>query len=201
MGGEAAMQSEFGKDLNIAQRQAATHGVDPESHERCGPLLIIAGAGTGKTSTLAHRVAYLLMNRVPPERIALMTFSRRAAREMLQRAEYIATQTLAGTRLGGVVAASIRQLWSGTFHAIGNRLLREYAGSLGLDVNFSVLDRGDSADLVDIVRHDLGFARKAKRFPRKDTCLSIYSHRVNTGIRSPSPSTHRSPGAPSGRMS
>jgi DNA helicase-2/ATP-dependent DNA helicase PcrA len=185
---DAATQSAFGKGLNPAQLRAATFGIEPGTNEGtdqgegrlCGPLLIIAGAGTGKTNTLAHRVAYLLMNRVPPQRIALMTFSRRAAYEMLHRAERIATQTLAGTRLSGVVGASARQLWSGTFHAIGNRLLREYAGALSLDANFSVLDRGDSADLIDIVRQDLGFARQAKRFPRKDTCLAIYSHRVNT---------------------
>jgi DNA helicase-2/ATP-dependent DNA helicase PcrA len=175
---ESSAESAFGASLNAAQRQAATYGVDGSG--RCGPLLVIAGAGTGKTNTLAHRVAYLLTRRVPPQRIALMTFSRRAAQEMLHRAERIAAQSLAGTRMGSLVTASTRQLWSGTFHALGNRLLREYAGSLGLDANFSVLDRGDSADLIDIVRHDLGLAGKAKRFPRKDTCLSIYSHRVNT---------------------
>jgi DNA helicase-2/ATP-dependent DNA helicase PcrA len=175
---EAELESRFGEGLNAAQRQAATYGIESET---CPPLLIIAGAGTGKTNTLAHRVAYLLMQRVPPERIALMTFSRRAAREMLRRAEMIAAKTLADSRLADVINASTRQLWSGTFHAIGNRLLREYSGSLGLDANFSVMDRGDSGDLIDIVRHDLGLAQKAKRFPRKDTCLSIYSHRVNTG--------------------
>jgi DNA helicase-2/ATP-dependent DNA helicase PcrA len=188
MASDSATQSAFGKGLNPAQLRAASFGIEPGINEGIdqregrvsGPLLIIAGAGTGKTNTLAHRVAYLLMNRVPPQRIALMTFSRRAAYEMLHRAERIATQTLAGTRLSGVVGASARQLWSGTFHAIGNRLLREYASALSLDANFSVLDRGDSADLIDIVRQDLGFARQAKRFPRKDTCLAIYSHRVNT---------------------
>ena len=72
------------------------------------------------------------------------------------------------------------QPWSGTFHAIGARLLREYATALGIDVNFSVLDRGDSADLMDLQRQELGLSRKEKRFPRKDTCLAIYSHRVNT---------------------
>ncbi len=175
-----AAPTDFGPELNPAQRQAATFGFDDGNGGGGGPLLIIAGAGTGKTNTLAHRVAYLMTRGVPAERIALMTFSRRAAREMLHRAERIATRTLPDTRVGGVLAASTRRLWSGTFHAIGNRLLREYAGSLGLDVNFSVLDRGDSADLIDVVRHDLGFATSAKRFPRKDTCLSIYSLRVNT---------------------
>jgi DNA helicase-2/ATP-dependent DNA helicase PcrA len=178
----ATQVAEFGGDLNAAQRKAATYGVVDRARggHPAGPLLIIAGAGTGKTNTLAHRVAYLLMRRVSPERIALMTFSRRAAREMLARAELIASQTLANSKLANVAAASTRQLWSGTFHAIGNRLLREYAPSLGLDDNFSIMDRGDSADLMDIVRNDLELAKKAKRFPRKDTCLSIYSRRVNT---------------------
>tara|TARA_A100001037_G_scaffold306477_1_gene351837 strand:- start:41406 stop:43523 length:2118 start_codon:yes stop_codon:yes gene_type:complete len=177
---EKTAEKEFGGTLNLAQRRAATYGIEPGAGSDSSPLLVIAGAGTGKTNTLAHRVAYLLTHKVPAERIALMTFSRRAAQEMLQRAERIAAQTLAETPLGKVIAASTRQLWSGTFHAIGNRLLREYAGSLGLHANFSVLDRGDSADLIDVVRHDLGFASKGKRFPRKDTCLGIYSHRVNT---------------------
>ncbi|MGI9324089.1 MAG: ATP-dependent helicase [Pseudomonadales bacterium] len=170
----------FGKELNAGQRAGATYGVEAEPSQGCGPLLIIAGAGTGKTNTLAHRVAYLLLNGVRAERIALMTFSRRAAAEMLHRAERIASANLAGGTTAGVVGASVRQLWSGTFHALGNRLLREYAHTLGLDVNFSVLDRGDSADLIDVVRQDLDLARKAKRFPRKDTCLGIYSHCVNT---------------------
>src|SRR6185436_4179869 len=74
-----------------------------------------------------------------------------------------------------------RLLWSGTYHSIGNRLLREYAQVVGLEPSFSVLDRGDSADLLDFLRQELGLARKEKRFPRKDTCLAIYSHRVNTG--------------------
>lgn len=175
---KVALGMEFGKALNPAQRQAATYGAVDDAG---GPLLVIAGAGTGKTNTLAHRVACLLTNNVRPERILLMTFSRRAAHEMLARAERIATETLAGTTLTKTIAASTRQMWSGTFHAIGNRLLREYAPSLGLDANFSILDRGDAADLIDMVRNDHGLARKAKRFPRKDTCLSIYSRRVNTG--------------------
>jgi len=175
---DAALGMEFGKALNPAQRQAAIYGAEDVAG---GPLLVIAGAGTGKTNTLAHRVAYLLTNNVRPERILLMTFSRRAAQELLARAQRIATETVAGTKRAKTVAASTRQMWSGTFHAIGNRLLREFAASLGLDSNFSILDRGDAADLIDMARNDLGLAKKAKRFPRKDTCLSIYSRRVNTG--------------------
>ncbi len=172
--------STFGKELNGAQLQAATFGT---SHPgtAAGPLLIIAGAGTGKTNTLAHRVAFLLLQRVAPERIALLTFTRRAAQEMLQRAERIAREALRESpRSATFHPNATRMLWSGTFHSIGNRLLREYAHVLGLDPSFSVIDRGDAADLIDLKRHELGYSKLAKRFPRKDTCLAIYSHRVNT---------------------
>ena len=173
----------FGHRLNAAQLRAATYGTAGRNAVAAGPLLIIAGAGTGKTNTLAHRVAHLLLNRVSPERIALLTFTRRAAQEMLQRAERIAKEALRaapGTRHQAFHPNATRMLWSGTFHSIGNRLLREYARVLGLDPGFTVIDRGDAADLIDIKRQELGFAKQAKRFPRKDTCLAIYSHRVNT---------------------
>ena len=180
----------FGAGLNPPQWQAATFGVTESASDtfRSSPLLIIAGAGTGKTNTLAHRVAYLLLQKVRPERIALMTFSRRAALEMTQRAERITQSAILKApeefgltrRTASALASGIQHMWSGTFHALGNRLLREYAGSLGLDSNFSILDRGDSADLIDMVRNELDLSKKAKRFPRKDTCLSIYSLRVNT---------------------
>jgi DNA helicase-2/ATP-dependent DNA helicase PcrA len=168
----------FALGLNPAQLEAATFGI----RDHVGPpLLIIAGAGTGKTNTLAHRVAFLLMQRVPPERIALLTFTRRAAQEMLHRAERIAQQALRDSpRSSAFHPNATRAMWSGTFHSIGNRLLREYAHVLGLDSAFSVIDRGDSADLIDLKRQELGLAKQAKRFPRKDTCLAIYSHRVNT---------------------
>jgi len=156
---------EFPK-LNPRQREAATAG--------SAPLLILAGAGTGKTNTLAHRVVHLLMQGTPPERILLLTFTRRAALEMTRRAQRIAGETLKAVRLP----------WSGTFHSVANRLIRINAQRVGLDETFSVLDRGDAADLLDVARHELGFSKVdgdgAKRFPRKDTCLAIYSHRVNT---------------------
>jgi DNA helicase-2/ATP-dependent DNA helicase PcrA len=175
----------FGSGLNPAQLQAATfgaRGTDSDVTNRAaGPLLIIAGAGTGKTNTLAHRVAFLLLQRVAPQRIALLTFTRRAAQEMLQRAERIAHAALRESpRSSAFHPNATRMLWSGTFHSIGNRLLREYAHVLGLDASFSVIDRGDSADLIDLKRHELGFTKLPKRFPRKDTCIAIYSHRVNT---------------------
>ena len=177
----------FGHGLNPAQLQAATFGSPGSVGDTrpvgfaAGPLLIIAGAGTGKTNTLAHRVAYLLLQGVAAERIALLTFTRRAAQELLARAERIARAALdAAPRSAAFHPNATRMLWSGTFHSIGNRLLREYAQVLGLDPAFSVVDRGDAADLIDLKRHELGLGKQAKRFPRKDTCLAIYSHRVNT---------------------
>jgi DNA helicase-2/ATP-dependent DNA helicase PcrA len=167
--------------LNAAQRKAVTVGEPlPEKGFRSGPLLIIAGAGTGKTSTLAHRVAHLILHRVDPARILLLTFSRRASIEMRRRANEIVKKALEDS-LGSKSQALMQRLtWAGTFHSIGNRLLRHYAPHLGLDPSFTVIDRGDSADLLDTLRQELGFAAKEQRFPRKDTCLAIYSYRVNT---------------------
>jgi DNA helicase II / ATP-dependent DNA helicase PcrA len=167
--------------LNAAQREAATHGeVAAGGGVRATPLLVIAGAGTGKTSTLAHRVAHLLIGGVAPERVLLLTFSRRAALEMTRRTQRVFADAMAAARSSSGPPASLRLPWSGTFHAIGNRLIRQYAHRLGLDPSFSVLDRADAADLMDVVRHRLGLSRTERRFPRKDTCLGIYSHRVNT---------------------
>ncbi|NJD31686.1 MAG: ATP-dependent helicase [Gammaproteobacteria bacterium] len=168
--------------LNSAQREAATYGdASQGSGVRASPLLVIAGAGTGKTSTLAHRVAHLLLNGVAPERLLLLTFTRRAALEMTRRAQRVVADTVARSHAGGASSlAALRLPWSGTFHAIGNRIIRQYATRVGLDPAFSVLDRADSADLMDVVRHRLGLSKTEKRFPRKDTCLGIYSHRVNT---------------------
>ena len=164
--------------LNPAQREAAQYGIGIETGGwRAGPLLIVAGAGTGKTNTLAHRVAWLVLAGVDPDRILLLTFTRRAAQEMTRRAQNIAD---AATRERKGSAHGRRLHWAGTYHSVGNRLLRHYARELGLDPSFSVLDRGDSADLLDVVRHEHGLSLKDKRFPRKDTCLAIYSHRVNT---------------------
>jgi DNA helicase-2/ATP-dependent DNA helicase PcrA len=168
--------------LNADQADAVMHGAPlPGGGVACGPLLVIAGAGTGKTNTLAHRVAHLLLQGVAPERILLLTFTRRAALEMTRRAQRVLAQALAARAQGpATVPENLRLSWSGTFHAIGNRLIREYAPRLGLDPGFNLLDRGDAADLFDVVRHRLGLSRTEKRFPRKDTCLAIYSHRINT---------------------
>jgi DNA helicase-2/ATP-dependent DNA helicase PcrA len=145
-------------DLNAEQRAAVEHGD--------GPLLVIAGAGSGKTKTLATRVAHLVANGADPSRILLLTFSRRAASEMIARV---------GKALGG----DVRIAWAGTFHAIGARLLRDLAPVIGLDGDFTIHDRADSADLMGMVRQELGVATSAKRFPMKGTCLAIYSRVVN----------------------
>src|SRR5262245_28333275 len=162
--------------LNSEQRRAVEYG-GPNCAD-AGPLLIIAGAGSGKTNTLAHRVAHLILNGTDPRRILLLTFTRRAAAEMTRRVERIAAQALgdkARTMTGGLT-------WSGTFHAIGARLLREYAPQIGLDQSFTIHDREDSADLMNLARHDLGFSKTEKRFPTKGTCLAIYSRTVNAEL-------------------
>ncbi len=163
--------------LNPAQRMAAEYGERQDGATfGSGPLLVIAGAGTGKTMTLAHRVAHLVIEGVSPERILLLTFTRRAAQEMTRRVENIvrsATRDSNPLPSGGLP-------WSGTFHSVANRLLRRFAHNLGLDPGFSVLDRGDSADVMDVVRHELKLSRTSRRFPKKNTCLAIYSRCVNT---------------------
>lgn len=153
--------------LNDAQRQAVEHGVKDGDTR---PLLIVAGAGSGKTNTLAHRVAHLIRHGADPARILLLTFSRRAAQEMERRAE---------TVLAGVQRGAVSLPWSDTFHAIGARLLREYAPRIGLDEAFTIHDRGDAEDLMGLVRHELGLDSTEQRFPKKGTCLSIYSRAVN----------------------
>src|SRR5437588_6283622 len=156
--------------LNPAQWRAVEHGIGLDADPR--PLLIIAGAGSGKTSTLAHRVAHIMVHGGDARRILLMTFSRRAAAAMTRRAERIVAVAL-GT--GSATALA----WSGTFHSIGARLLREHAEHIGLSPAFTIHDRGDSADLINLVRHELGFSKTKNRFPMKATCLAIYSRTVN----------------------
>ncbi|WP_018411565.1 ATP-dependent helicase [Methyloversatilis thermotolerans] len=160
--------------LNPKQRAAATAGIADGAPP--GPLLVIAGAGTGKTHTLAHRVAQLLRHGASPEQILLLTFSRRAADEMARRVQRIVAQS--GRSAATLAAAGFP--WAGTFHSVGARLLREYAGVIGLDPSFTIHDREDSADLMNLVRHERGLSAKARRFPLKGTCLAIYSAVVNT---------------------
>jgi DNA helicase II / ATP-dependent DNA helicase PcrA len=161
--------------LNDAQREAVEYGADSTGAPP-GALLVIAGAGSGKTNTLAHRVANLVVKGADPRRILLLTFSRRAALEMTRRVTRIA-----GAALGTRAALAQGLTWSGTFHSVGARLLREYAELIGLAPAFTINDREDSADLMNLVRHELGLSAKERRFPAKGTCFAIYSRVVNTG--------------------
>ena len=159
--------------LNDEQREAVEHGLgdaDP------GPLLVIAGAGTGKTMTLASRVARLVLAGADPQRILLLTFSRRAAQEMERRCGRVLHAAL-GLR---ATQRAPSLPWAGTFHSIAARLLRDCAGAIGLSDQFTVHDRGDAEDLMALVRQELGLAASAKRFPLKSTCLAIYSRVVNS---------------------
>jgi DNA helicase-2/ATP-dependent DNA helicase PcrA len=162
--------------LNPQQRRAVEHGGLPLAN--AGPLLIIAGAGSGKTSTLAHRVVHLIENGADPRRIMLLTFSRRAATEMMRRVDRILT-TLPPAGVSGMTET---MSFAGTFHSVGARFLREYAEDIGLAPGFSIHDREDSADLMNLVRHELGFSKTKERFPAKGTCLAIYSRAVNSEI-------------------
>ena len=150
-------------ELNEDQRRAATYPANT-------PLRIVAGAGSGKTRTLAARVAWLIESGVPAERIMLLTFTRRASAEMLRRAS------------GLTADRTIASVWGGTFHSIANRLLREFGESLGLVPGFTVLDQGDVADLFGIVRTESGAAVGRKRFPQKVTIASIYSRVINAQV-------------------
>ena len=135
----AAPRRDFAAELNLEQAAAATHGD--------GPLLIIAGAGTGKTRTLVYRVAHLIESGVAPERILLLTFTRRAAHEMLTRAERLVGS--ASTRVQG-----------GTFHATGHRLLRQFGPEAGLPRDFSIMDQGDAEDLMQLARANMGYGKQ-----------------------------------------
>ena len=153
---------DLARELNPEQGMAATFGD--------GPLLVIAGAGTGKTRTLVYRVAHLIDGKVAPERILLLTFTRRAAQEMLSRAE----------RLVGSLS---RQVHGGTFHATGHRLLRRFGSSAGIPADFTIMDQGDAVDLMQLSRASLGFAEsKKKRFPKKETLHYMYSRHLNTDL-------------------
>ena len=156
-------------DLNGPQRQAVDHDG--------GPLLVLAGAGSGKTGTLAHRVARLLREGADPERVCLVTFSRRAAQELLGRAGRLSDRSAAG------------RVWGGTFHSVANRVLRLHGRRLGLDAGFSILDAGDVTELFGLIRSDLGLHHNPdsgggrRRSPRASTLASIYDRVVNTGDR------------------
>jgi DNA helicase-2/ATP-dependent DNA helicase PcrA len=159
--------------LNAEQRAAVEHGL---GESRPGPLLVIAGAGTGKTLTLASRVARLVLAGADPNRILLLSFSRRAAHELALRAGRLLHAALGF----GATQQTPALPWAGTFHGVGARLLREYAGSIGLSPQFTILDRADAEDLMGLVRQAQDLAATSKRFPLKGTCLAIYSRAVNS---------------------
>src|SRR5882757_4184033 len=173
----ATTTASYFETLNPEQRRAVEHGVTADGHVGT-PVLVIAGAGSGKTNTLAHRVAHLIVNRADPRRILLMTFSRRAASEMTTRVDRIARKIM-GEKAGVMTDALA---WAGTFHGIGARLLREYADQIGIDPAFTIHDREDSADLINLIRHEKGFSKTESRFPTKGTCLAIYSRCINAEL-------------------
>ncbi len=158
--------------LNAAQRDAVT----------CegGPVLVVAGAGTGKTMTLASRVAWLIQHGTPPARILLLTFTRRAAREMLARAERMAGR--AAGEPGDTAERAQGRVWGGTFHAVANRLVRGFGRAAGIRPDFTVMDQADAADLMNLIRGELGLGERERRFPRKDTLAAIYSRTVNAQV-------------------
>ena len=156
--------------LNPEQTQAATH---PPA---AGPLLVIAGAGSGKTLTLASRLAWLVQQGADPQRVLLLTFSRRAAADMARRAARLLHQSL------GMQSSTAPPTlpWCGTFHSVAARLLREEAPRIGLTPGFTVLDRADAQDLMAHTRQALGLAASEHRLPLAPTCLAIHSRCVNT---------------------
>ncbi|HKW85751.1 MAG TPA: UvrD-helicase domain-containing protein, partial [Nitrospiraceae bacterium] len=150
---------DYGQALNQQQLAAVTAGD--------GPALVIAGAGSGKTRTLVYRVAYLIDRRIDPATILLLTFTRKAAQEMLKRA-------------GLLIGTRSERVCGGTFHSVANILLRRYGRPIGLEPGFTILDRGDAEDLINLVRTQLGLSEKDKRFPRKGTIAEIFSKCENT---------------------
>ena len=168
-----AKKVDYLAELNREQRRAVEYGITGKHADSTRPLLVLAGAGTGKTKTLVYRVAHLIANGVDPRRILLLTFTRRGAGEMTRRVKRV-TSTVFGKR-------KIDLPWSGTFHAIGHRLLRQYARQIGLKPSFTILDQSDAADLMNLVRQELKLSAKKSRFPLKDTCLAIYSRTINSG--------------------
>jgi len=152
------MELDFLEELNPAQREA----VETIS----GPVLVIAGAGSGKTKTLVCRLAYLVAQGVPPEKILLLTFTRRAAKEMIERA-------------GMLLKRDFDKINGGTFHSLCHLMLRQYGHLLGYTSNFTLLDRADVEDLLNLLKSSLGFSDTKKRFPKKQTLASLYSKAIN----------------------
>lgn len=167
---QAPVQKTTPDSLNKEQTLAVKH--------KTGPLLIIAGAGTGKTKTLVHRVASLIHEGVEPNRILLLTFTRRAAAEMQSRVRFL-LETQAKTQKN---RQSNSNVWGGTFHAVGTRLLRMYGQSIGISSDFTILDRSDSEDLVGTIRAEMQLDKATLKFPKKATCMTVFSLHVNSRV-------------------
>lgn len=131
-----------------------------------GPVLVIAGAGSGKTRTLVYRVAYMVENDIPPESILLLTFTRKASQEMMRRAASILDERC--SRVSG-----------GTFHSFANMILRRYAAAIGMKSSFTIVDRGDAEDIIQVIRTRLALNKKERRFPKKGTIIDVISKAVN----------------------
>src|SRR5262249_3485799 len=152
------MPRDYLAELNNQQRLAVLHG---HKHPKSifEPLLVIAGAGSGKTKVIASRVAELLSSGVDASRILLLTFSRRASREMVNRAQAMTASRAA--------SATSQFPWAGTFHSVAVKLLRQYGHTIGVSQSFTILDRGDAQDLMGMVRNELDFGDKGTLFPKK----------------------------------
>jgi len=149
----------YQKNLNKMQYMVAT--------TINGPLLVIAGAGSGKTHTVVYRVSYLLENGIPPEKILLLTFTRRASNEMIRRVNNLLQNQMA------------TKVMAGTFHAFSNHILRAYAGMLGIPASFTIIDTSDAEDIIDLIRQEMKFEKKSRAFPRKGKVNSIISKSRN----------------------
>jgi len=156
----AGPKIDYANELNEQQCAAVT--APP------GAALVIAGAGSGKTRTLTYRVAYLIENGISPQNILLLTFTNKAAREMLDR-------------VAALIPNDLNGLWGGTFHSVGNRLLRKHPNEAGFAAGFSIMDREDSEDLMDTVVATLGVDPKDKRFPKGEVISDVLSFALNTG--------------------
>ena len=165
-GGARDLHIDYRAELNDQQFEAVT-ATGADGSVNSGPMLVIAGAGSGKTRTLTYRVAWLVEHGVPPGRILLLTFTNKAAKEMLRRVE-------------NLLPTDVSAIWGGTFHHIGNRILRRHAKLLGFGKDFTILDREDSKDMLDACIAEAGIDTKQERFPKGDVLADIYSLAVNT---------------------
>ena len=164
--GRRELHLNYDAELNEQQLAAAT-ATGVSGSVNSGPTLVIAGAGSGKTRTLTYRVAWLVEHGVPPARILVLTFTNKAAREMLRR-------------VAQLLPTDISSIWGGTFHHVANRILRRHAKLLGFGSDFTILDREDSKDMLDACIHEAGIDTKQQRFPKGDVLMEIYSLAVNT---------------------